>query len=74
MKWFIVLAIGVVTGYAIGSFISAVRIARERSHYMKRLRKFERAFRSEERSSSDTITLRVVDETKEAPLKFGDEE
>lgn len=74
MKWLIAVVIGAVFGYGIGSLIGAVRLARERSYYVRRLRRFERAFRSEERSSSDTVTLRVVDESREdTPLKFGDE-
>ena len=74
MKWFITLFLGGAIGYGVGSLISAVKMARERSYYVRRLRRFERAFHPEEKSSDDTVTLRVVDETREdTPLKFGDE-
>lgn len=74
MKWLIAVALGGAFGYGVGSLISAVKMARERAYYVRRLRRFEEAFPPEERSSSDTLTLRVVDETREdTPLKFGDE-
>lgn len=72
MIGFILLAVGLFAGYCIGSFVEAVSKARERAYYLRQIRRYEKAFH-QEKKPEEIFTLRVVDETKETPLKFGDE-
>lgn len=72
MIGFVLLAVGIILGYILGAFVIAVARARERDHYLRQIRRYERAFNGKKKAE-EIFTLRVVDETKETPLKFGDE-